>query len=317
LRARGAAINGKRDEEGDVRAPVAVAPLLPDERLADVEIEIPDGDARTKLAMFISGLYARGITAISEGVLSPDHAERALVALGAPLETMGTMAVLDTSDWEPHWPGFNWAVPGDFTLASYLIAAAAVIPFSDVTLSRVGVNRTRAAFFDVLRHAGAKVDVIPKGDAAGDEPVADVRVRHAGLRGVRVSGELALRVRDELPAVALLGLGASTRTSVRDAESVRLEKPDRLKALSECLRRFGCDCTDYEDGFDLNPAARPLACTLPAPDVAGAELTALFLGLIATGETRIDQAAQIESDYPGLALALRSLGAEIEMEETS
>ncbi len=316
LRERGAAINGKRDDQGDVYAPIAVTPLLANERLADAEIEIPDGDPRTKLALLISGLYARGITAISEGTLSPDHVERALVALGAPLETMVSMAMLDTSDWEPHWQGFSWRVPGDFGLAAYVIAAAAAIPGSDVTLLGVGVNRTRAAFFDVLRHAGAKVNVIPKGDTAGDEPLADVRVRHAGLRGVRVFGELALRVRDELPAVALVALGASSRTSVRDVASVRLEKPDKLKALSNCLRRFRCECTDYEDGFDLEPS-RPRAVALEVKDIAGAELAALFLGLAADGETRIDQATQIESDYPGVVAALCSLGAQIEMEETS
>ncbi len=316
LRERGAAINGKRDESGDVHAPIAVAPLLLEERLADVEIEIPEGDPRTKLALFVSGLYARGVTAISEGTLSQDHVERALVALGAPLETMVSMAVLDTSEWQPRWPGFNWHIPGDFGLAAHVIAAAAVIPGSDVTLSMVGVNRTRAAFFDVLRHAGAKVDVIPKGDAAGDEPVADVRVRYAGLRGVRISGELAQRVREELPAVALLALGASARTSVRDVSSLRLERPDRLKALAHGLRVFGCDCTDYEGGFDLNPASRPQGATLLAADVPGAELAAVFLGLVASGETRIDQTTQLESEYPGVVAALQSLGAQIEMEES-
>ncbi len=317
LRARGAAINGKVDDAGEPHAPVAVAPLLPNERLSDVEIEIPHGDRTTKLALFLSGLYASGITAVSEGVLSPDHIERALVALGAPLETMGTMAVLDTSDWQPAWGGFEWQIPADFGLAAYVIAAASIIPGSDVRLPGVAVNRTRTAFFDLLRHAGADVVVTPKGDAAGDEPVADIRVRHAQLRSTRASGELALRLTSELPAAALLALGASQRSSVRDVSSVRLNKPDPLKALSQCLRLFGCECTDYADGFDLDPNARPRGAVVSAEVMAGAELSALFLALSAQGDSTIEGPACIERAFPGALTALRGLGADIELEERS
>lgn len=317
LRARGAAINGKVDDAGELHAPVAAAPLLSSERLSDVEIEIPNGDRATKLALFLSGLYASGITAVSEGVLSPDHVERALVALGAPLETMGTMAVLDTTDWQPAWGGFEWQIPGDFGLAACLIAAASVIPGSDVTLPFVAVNRTRTAFFDLLRHAGANVEVTPKGDAAGAEPVAEIRVRHTALRSTRVSGELALRLVSELPAAALLALGATQRSSLRDVSSVRLQKPDPLKALSQCLRAFGCECTDYEDGFDLDPMARPRGTSVAADVMAGAELGALFLALAAQGESVIEDNVHIESAFPFAVPTLRMLGAQIEMEERS
>jgi len=315
LRARGAAINGKRDDEGHVRAPIAVAPLFEHEPLADVEIEIPDGDESTKLALLLSGLYMRGVSAVGEGTLSPDHAERALLALGAPIETLGSMTVLDTLAWQPGWEGFEWRIPGDFTLAAYVIAAASVLPGSDVTLPYLCVNRTRTAFFDVLRHMGARVDVVPKGDAAGNEPVADVRVRSAPLRGARVSGELSQRLVDELPALALLALGAGSRTSLRDASSVRLHKPDVLKIVSQCLRRVGIECTDYEDGFDIDPVSPARAANLDADLVAGSELFGLFLALCTEGECKVGAASTMARAFPGIEGALRSLGADLEMEE--
>lgn len=315
LRARGAAINGKRDDEGHVRAPIAVAPLFENEPLSEVEIEIPDGDAATKLALLLSGLHMRGVTAIGEGTLSPDHAERALVSLGVPVETLGSMTVLDTLEWDAGWDGFEWRIPADLTLASYVIAAASVIPGSDVTLPGVGVNRTRTAFFDVLRHMGARVDVVPKGDAAGNEPVADVRVRSASLRGAKVSGELSQRLVEELPALGLLALAAGSRTGLRDASSVRLHKPDVLKALSQSLRAVGVECTDYEDGFDIDPMRRAQGNVLEAERMAGAELFGLFLALCAQGESQVGAAPEILRVFPGVDGALRSLGAEIEIKE--
>ncbi len=314
LRARGAAIAGRADGAGDSHAPVAVAPLLAGERLADVEIEIPDGDAGTKLALFVTGLYTSGVTAVSEGRLSPDHVERALLALGAPIETMGGMAVLDTSAWQPHWGGFSWHIPADFTLAAHLIAAAAVIPGSDLVLTEVAVNRTRAAFLDALRHAGADVEVTPRGDAAGDEPIAQVRVRHGAPRGVRLSGELARGLAAELAAVAVLALGATARSSVRDVSPVCLTKPDPLRALSHCLRLFGCECTDYADGFDVDPAGRPRGVALTADQMDGAELAALCVALVAEGDSLLDGHGPIEVVFPGAVAALRAVGAGVEME---
>jgi 3-phosphoshikimate 1-carboxyvinyltransferase len=313
LRARGAQIAGAARADGELGAPVSVAPLLANETLAPVEIEIPMGDAATKRGLLISGLYARGVTAISEGILSRDHSERALMALGLSVETSGPLTLLDTTDGAA-FAGFTWSVPGDFGLASFLIAAASAAPGSDVLLEGVSVNRSRSAFLDALRHAGAGVAVLPKGDAAGNEPLGDVRVRAATLRGVRIMGELSLRMLDEVPALAALAPACRGRITLRDAHALRARGGDPLRGCAQILRAFGAECTDYDDGFDLDPGTEWRGVEVPAATAPELKLLALVLGLAAAGETRIEAAGELDALYPGFVDALISLGADVARE---
>lgn len=311
LRARGAQIAGRSAEDGDVTAPVAVAPLLEHERLSPVEIDIPSGDASAKRALLISGLFARGATVLNEGLLSRDHTERALLALGAPIETMGPLTLLDTSDAAPHWQGFTWRLPCDFSLAAYVIAAALGIAGSDVLLEDVALNRSRTAFFDALRHVGADITVTPKGDQAGNEPIGDIRVRASRLGAVKAMGELAQRLLDDVPALAALGAASRGRIMLRDAAALRLGGENVLKASVQVLRAFGAECTEYEDGFDLECSA-PLHGAVLGPELpVSAKLLALALGLIAPGETQLSHADELDALYPGLRESLRALGTSI------
>jgi 3-phosphoshikimate 1-carboxyvinyltransferase len=315
LRARGAQIAGRTGEDGSLTAPVAVAPLLADEALAPVEIEIPSGDAATKRALLISGLFANGPTAVQEGLLSRDHTERALSALGVRIETLGPLTLLDTSDTTPRWHGFQWRIPGDFSLAAYVIAAACVIPGSDVTLHDVGLNHSRTALFDALRHAGADIQVTPKGDCAGDEPIGEIRVRHATLRGIKALGELGQRLLDDVPAFVALCAACSGRIMLRDAGALRLWAGDPLKQSAQLLRAFGAECTDYEDGLDLDRPRSLRGAQVPADALPQIKLLGLTLGLCAEGETTLPNAAALDALYPGLRDALSALGAGIEVED--
>lgn len=314
LRARGAQLAGRTQEDGDVRAPVAVAPLIDDEHLLAVEIEIPQGDPATKRALLISGLYARGVTGVSEGLLSRDHTERALLALGVPVQTLGAMTLLDTSDEPPRWGGFTWHIPGDLTLAAHLAAAALCVPNSDVTIEGVGLNRSRSSFFDALRHSGARIELTPKGDVAGNEPLADLRIQTSQLRGARALGELAQGMLDEVPAFAALVAGSRGRLALRDAGLLRTRADDTLKASAQLLRAFGAECTDYEDGFDLEASELLRGTHVKADAPVSSKLLALVLGLSADGETTIEGAEQLDALYPGLCATLMALGARIERE---
>jgi len=315
LRARGAQVAGKAQQDGDLRGPVAVAPLVETEQLAPVEIEIPQGDPATKRALLISGLYARGVTGVSEGLLSRDHTERALLALGLAVQTMGPLTLLDTSEAAPRWPGFAWQIPGDITLASYLLAAASSVAGSDVTITGVGLNRSRSSLLDALRHSGARIELTPKGDVAGNEPVVDLRVRSAQLRGARALGELAQGMLDEVPAFAAFVPASKGRLTLRDAGALRGRADDVLKTSAQLLRAFGAECTDYEDGFDLD-APRPLMGTeIKADAPVFNKLLGLVLGLSADGETRVEGAEQLDALYPGLCDAFISLGAPVVREE--
>lgn len=315
LRARGAHVAGRSTDEGDVRAPVAVAPLLPGESLAEAEIEIPEGDAVTKFGLLLSGLYVPGATVVVEGMLSADHAERALMALGAGIQTQGAITLLDRSETSTSWPGFEWHIPGDFSLACWLIAAALTVPGSELCIEGVGLNRSRTGFFDVLRHMGADVSVVPKGDAAGDEPVGDIYVTSSQLRGAQVGGELAVRVAADAPALLALAPALRGKLMLRDLGSLRARSFDPLKGPSKLLRENGFECTDYADGFDLqaSPDRKPRvhAGTTPAPTES---LLACVLAL--SGQQPSQVAADgLDALYPGFGEALAGLGASIAAEE--
>lgn len=310
LRERGAHVAGKQDD-GEPRPPVAVAPLLEGELLGEVEIAIPYGDPTTKLALLISGLYARGVTAVSESMLSRDHVERALMTLGAPIQTAAGMTLLDTSEGAPVFRGFDWTLPGDFTLASYLLAAALIVDGSDVLIESVGLNPTRTALLEALRGTGARIAHQPKGDVAGNEPVGDLRVATSRLSRVRIGGERAFGMLDEVPALLALSVIARDRVSVRDVGILRGQRPDALKASSELLARFGIGCTSYEDGLELDPPG-PLTAAHVSADVAAPQaLLGCILGLVAEGETQIDGGAELDALYPGFVDTLIAMGANI------
>jgi len=323
LRDRGAHVAGKQTDDGDVHAPVAVAPLLSGELLESAEIAIPQGDAATKLGLLISGLYARGVTAISEGMLSRDHAERALLALGAPVQTAAGMTLLDTSldDDEPArrdavgWPGFVWRIPGDFTLASYVMAAALSVEGSDVRIDGVGLNPTRTAWLEALNGTQARIDITPRGDTAGDEPVGELRVRASRLSSIRVGGERAFRLLDEVPALLALAPACRGRLTLRDVSTLRKRAPDALKATTELLARFGIGSTSYEDGVEIDPPDRVRGVHLGADVPPLQALLGCILALSAEGETQIDGAERLDACYPGVVSTLTALGADITREE--
>lgn len=316
LRERGAHVSGTRDGEGELSAPVAVAPLLEDERLEPAEIAIPSGDPATKLGLLISGLYARGVTAIDERMLSRDHVERALVALGAPVHTAGGMTLLDTTEGVPAWPGFVWDIPGDFTLAAFLLAAVLSVPGSDVRIEDVGLNPTRTAFLAALNGTGARVAVTPRGDAAGNEPIGNLRAQHGLLRAIRIGGEGAFRMLDELPAIAALAAVCRGRLSLRDVGALRMRRPDALKATIGVLAQFGIAATVYDDGFELDPPGPLTAAHIAADVPPGQALLGCILGLSTDGETRIEGASRLDALYPGFIDTLVALGAPIVREET-
>jgi 3-phosphoshikimate 1-carboxyvinyltransferase len=321
LRARGAHVAGKQAEDGDVHGPVAVAPLLPDEALAEAEIEIPGGDPATKLALLVSGLYVPGATVIAEGMMSVDHAERALMRLGAGIQTLGAMTLLDRTQLTASWPGFEWQIPGDFSLACWLLAAALAVPGSDLTLEGVGVNRTRSAFLEILRQAGADLSVTPKGDVAGDEPVADLRVRSARLRGGRVAGELAFRVSADAAALLALAPCLGGKLSLRDLAPRAGLGPEGTRRAAQLVRAAGFECTDYADGFDLHPTSgartppQAAQASERSDDLPEHRLLTVVLALSADGETAIEHGEAVHALYPGLGDVLAALGAEVARDE--
>jgi 3-phosphoshikimate 1-carboxyvinyltransferase len=316
LRARGAHIAGSPGKTQDeIYPPISIAPQLPEEKLIGLEHELHVASAQVKSALLFSGLYARGLTALREPVLSRDHTERMMIALGVPVQTLGPMVVLDPSGWSGGWPGFDWEVPGDPSSAAFLLAAAHLVPKSEVQIENVCVNPTRTGFLDALRAMGAGTYVMPKGDAAGDEPVGDLLGERRPLTGGRTGGELLTRMIDEVPAFCAVAAMAKGRTEVRDAAELRVKESDRIATMCTVLRAFGVVCEELSDGMVIEGAKHLRGARVKSEGDHRIAMSAVLLGLVADGETVVEDVECVDTSFPGFASLLRGLGADIVEEE--
>lgn len=317
LRLRGGRIEGKLDPRriGEITAPLDVGPLPAPHVLSSIEYELPAPSAEVKSALLLSGLYADGPTFVREPIVSRDHTERMLTALGAPISSIGAMVHLDADRFSGELPAFDVDVPGDLSAAAYLLAAAQIVPGSRVTVRRVGLNPTRTGLLEVLRDMDGGVFVETKGDALG-EPIGDVHAMPADLRGGRAGGELAWRGMGELPL--LLGLGARARgvTEVLDAAELRAGEADRIAAMAGLLRAFGLRCEERPDGLLVEGRPdRPLdAADVSSGGDPRVAMTAAVLGLAADGPTRVRDAGCIAAAFPLFVGTMRALGARIDVE---
>jgi 3-phosphoshikimate 1-carboxyvinyltransferase len=212
--------------------------------LHGIDYATPVASAQVKSAILLAGLYADGETVVREPHPTRDYSERMLAAFGWPVE---------------HRPGFvrlsgghrlrarSVRVPADFSSAAFFIVAATLVPGSDLLLREVGVHPRRTGLLDALRLMGADIVVEPR-SAAGDEPIADLRVRHAPLAGIEVPERLVPDMIDEFPALFVAAACARGRTTVRGAAELRVKESDRIATMAAGLRRLGIAVEETPDG---------------------------------------------------------------------
>lgn len=316
LRARGAHIAGTSGKkEGELYPPINIAPLIEGEHLIALEYTSPVASAQVKSCLLLSGLYARGLTAVAEPVVSRDHTERMMDALGVPIQSAGPMVVLDPSGWDRRWDAFTWTVPGDLSSAAFVIAAALMVPASEVLLENVGLNPTRTGILDALRTMRAGVTVVPRGSAAGAEPVGEVTARHGALAAGMTGGELLTRMIDEVPAYCAIAAVAGGRTDVRDAEELRVKESDRLAAAAGVLKAFGVDCTELADGMHVHGGGRLHGAEVESLGDHRIAMMGAVLALAADGESVVHDVGCVDTSFPGFAELLASLGADVTVED--
>ena len=296
----------------DVTPPLTVGPASGPLRALDYKL--PMASAQVKTAILLAGLYADGATIVTEPGPSRDHSERMLAYLGAPLVTRGLATTIDTRGWDRKLAGAGFEVPADPSSSAFLVAAALVAGAREVRLPNVCVNPTRTGFLDVIAAMGGEV-TLEDLRSDGPEPIATlvVRGRASELRATEIAGDLAVRSIDELPILAVLAARAKGTTIVRDAEELRVKESDRIATTCAMLRGFGVACEVHPDGFSVE--GRPDRPLDPARVHAEGDhriaMAAAIAGLVASGETVIDDADNVATSYPGFAAALSQLGANI------
>jgi 3-phosphoshikimate 1-carboxyvinyltransferase len=298
---------------GDGTPPLVVGPAAG--ALRGLDYALPMASAQVKTAVLLAGLWADGVTTVTEPGPSRDHSERLLTYLGAPLVASGRTTSVDCRAWNRQLAAAAAiAVPGDPSSAAFLVAAALLAGAGEVRLPGVCVNPTRTGFVDAIAAMGGRVAIEDPGQA-GAEPVATLVIRGApaALTATEIAGDLATRSIDELPILAVLAARARGTTVVRDAAELRVKESDRVATTCAMLTAFGVTCEARPDGFAVEGRAdRPLsAARVHADGDHRIAMAAVVAGLVADGETVVDDAANVATSYPGFASALTALGASV------
>jgi len=206
---------------------------------------LPVASAQLKSAFLLAGLHSKTKTIIEEPSQSRAHTERILQAMGANLVRDGNRITLTPGQSLKPLP---LEVPGDFSSAAFLIAAALITPDSEVKLPSVGMNPTRKTFIDVAQKMGGIIKVTNSRNIAG-EPVADLEVKSSVLKGVDVGGDMIPKMIDEIPIFAVLASAAKGTSMVRNAEELRFKESDRIATVCIELKKLGVTITEKPDGF--------------------------------------------------------------------
>ena len=276
-------------------------------RLHGYDHTLAVASAQVKSALLLAGLYADGPTTVRQLGPARDHTERMLAAMGAAIKTSGlNVTLVSSAALSP----LTLRIPGDLSSAAFPLIAAALLPGSEVTIERVGVNPTRTGLLDVLRAMGAGVALEDEREQGG-EPVADVTMRASDLTGVEVSGHTVVRMIDEFPVLAVAATQAHGTTVVRDAAELRVKETDRIATAVAELRVLGARIEPRPDGFVVEG---PTALRGGVVDSHGDHRLAMALavaGLVAQGEVTIENAECVPDSFPGFVEFMRSLGAKI------
>jgi len=280
-------------------------------KLRAIHYQMPMASAQVKSAVLLAGLYAEAETSVTEPAATRDHTELALLEFGAPLRKHGrTISIqsMATGNGTPALRPLSADVPGDLSSAVFFIAAASLLPESNLFIGNVGLNPTRSAILDFFNQMGAGVSIVNLNTKRG-ELIGDLSVKGAQLKGGLISGDLVPLLIDELPMLAALGPYTEQGIEIRDAAELRVKESDRIAALAENLKRMGAKVEERPDGLRVEGRA--------AGKLRGAEIDPhgdhriamafAVAGLGAEGETRILDPDCASVSYPTFFQELRRL----------
>ncbi len=307
LRRMGAAINARSGDRLPLMIRGAVSPL-------PIAYELPVASAQVKSAVLLAGLNTPGTTSVVEPQPTRDHSELMLRHFGAEVavERLDGGGRAITLTGQPEIPGRDVVVPGDLSSAAFPLVAALLVPGSEVTLRRVGVNALRSGLLETLGEMGAEIAIADR-RAEGGEPVADLTVKAGPLRGVEVPPERAPSMIDEYPVLAAAAACAEGVTRMTGLGELRVKESDRLSAMARGLEACGVHVEESPDALTVHGTGR-------APK-GGARIAVerdhriamafLVLGMVTPEPVGIDDAGPIETSFPGFVGFMNGLGARI------
>jgi len=265
------------------------------QRLRGIDYASPVASAQVKSAVLLAGLYAEGETSLTEPHPTRDYTERMLAAFGWPVEHGDGFArlrgggVLRAREIE---------VPADFSSAAFFLAAASLVPGSDLLLREVGMHPRRTGLLEALRLMGADI-VVERPRQRHGEPIADLRVRHAPLHGIDLPEHLVPDMIDEFPILFVVAALASGSTRLRGAAELRVKESDRIAAMAAGLRSLGAELEETPDGALIRGSARLHGGSVETHDDHRIAMSFAVAAQCADGEVEIRDCGHVATSFPG------------------
>jgi 3-phosphoshikimate 1-carboxyvinyltransferase len=219
--------------------------------LKGIHYDMPMASAQVKSSILLAGLYAQGKTSVTEPAPTRDHTERMLRGFGYEVKTEGNKITLQGGGT---LTATTIDVPSDISSAAFFMVGASIAPNSDLIIEHVGLNPTRTGVIDILRLMGGDLTLLNEREVGG-EPVADIRVRYAPLKGIKIPEELVPLAIDEFPVLFIAAACAEGETVLTGAEELRVKESDRIQVMADGLIACGIDAKPTPDGIIIQGGA--------------------------------------------------------------
>jgi len=284
----------------DGTPPLVIRPV---DGLAGIRYRLPVASAQVKSAVLLAGLYAEGPTCVVEPAPLRDHTERMLKGLGVTVESEQGWTCVTAGDLR----ATDIEVPADFSSAAFFLVGASIAPGSEVRLNNVGVNPTRTGLLHVLNEMGADIRMDQQRQVAG-EPVADLVVRAADLKGVDIPPEVVPLAIDEFPVICIAAALAEGTTRIRGAGELRYKESDRIRAMAEGLARLGVRVKENEDGMTIEGRAHLAGVSVDSFTDHRIAMAFAVAGLRAEQPVTVRDVDNVATSFPVFEARARELG---------
>ncbi len=290
--------------------PEGTAPLYihGGQRLRAIDYDLPVASAQVKSAILLAGLYAEGRTCVREPAVTRDHTERMLRAFGFEVtrEDHGICLV-----GGGRLSATALQVPADISSAAFFLVAATIAPGSELVLKDVGINPTRTGVIHILREMGADIH-IENERTFGDEPVADLRVRHAPLHGIHIPEDLVPLAIDEFPVLFVAAALAEGETVLTGAEELRVKESDRIQVMADGLQALGARAEPTADGIRIHGGSLH-GGTVDSHGDHRIAMAFTVASLRTDGPVRIRDCANVATSFPGFPELASQAGLDVEV----
>lgn len=276
------------------------------QKLRGIDYVMPVASAQVKSSLLLAGLYADGMTCVTEPAPTRDHTERMLRGFGYAVQTQGNRICLLGGG---KLTATDIDVPADISSAAFFMVGASIAPGSDITLQHVGINPTRIGVINILRQMGADIALSNEREIGG-EPVADIRVRSAPLHGINIPEDQVPLAIDEFPALFVAAACAQGQTVLTGAQELRVKESDRIASMADGLQALGVDAQPTEDGIVIHGGPMHSARIHSHGDHRIA-MSFAMAALRAKGDIVIDDCANVNTSFPGFVTLASTTGLSI------